>query len=178
MIENILFSRIRNKRVLMEYKCKQDSDTGATASQYALAFITLKFKTWRERLRLFQHQKSSVARFCQRPRLFLRCYRLYPYQRFYPGRLQFIDLVLYVQKSLSAAFTSSTRASGNSPNSLRKSELSHARIWSTRTSLSDSSRTFPWECELAKGKRPQNKFGGQRQDDRAVKPASLIRSAG
>jgi hypothetical protein len=55
------------------------------------------------------------------------------------------------RKSLSAAFTLSTSASGSNPNSLRKSELSQAWIWSTSTSLSDSRLQVPRGMRTRKG---------------------------
>ena len=45
----------------------------------------------------------------------------------------------------------STRASGSNPNSLRNSALSQERIWSTRTSLSDSSPHVPRGMRTRKG---------------------------
>ena len=56
------------------------------------------------------------------------------------------------KKSLRAAVTFSIRASGSKPSSLWKSELSQARTWSTKTSLSRPRPAVPFGIRTRKGK--------------------------
>jgi len=153
----------------MEYKCKQDSDTGAYCVSIRFAFITLKFKTWRERLRLFSTPEELCCAVLPTASPFPPLLPTVSISTIFPAD-SIHDLVLYVQKVFECGFTSSTRLQATVP------FLAEERIGPCQDLVNkDIAVGFkparsPGNANSQKGKRPQNKFGGQRQDDRAVKP--------